>query len=89
MPSISMFYGIIIYMLYDDTKEHNLPHVHVKYSGETASFCITTGKLLAGKLPPKQTKLVQAWIMLRKEELQANWTLALQKEVLYKIDPLK
>jgi hypothetical protein len=33
MPVISMFYGLIIAMYYLDTKQHNLPHIHVKYSG--------------------------------------------------------
>ena len=31
MPSISMFYGIIIYMYFKDNRQHKLPHIHVKY----------------------------------------------------------
>jgi hypothetical protein len=31
MPSISMFYGITIYMYYLDTNKHKLPHIHAKY----------------------------------------------------------
>jgi hypothetical protein len=31
MPAISMFYGIIIYMYFMDNKQHNTPHIHVKY----------------------------------------------------------
>ena len=36
MPVISMFYGIIISMYYLDTKQHNLPHIHVSYGEDSA-----------------------------------------------------
>jgi hypothetical protein len=62
MPTISMFYGIIIQMLSFDNKEHNAPHIHIRYAEFRASFAIETGEIIAGNLPPKQTKLVQAWI---------------------------
>jgi len=28
MPSISMFYGIIVYMYFIDNKQHHVPHIH-------------------------------------------------------------
>ncbi len=31
MPVISMFYGIIIQLLFYDKKEHKRPHIHAKY----------------------------------------------------------
>ena len=31
MPSISLFYGIVVYMYYKDFEKHHLPHIHVKY----------------------------------------------------------
>lgn len=31
MPTISMFYGIIIYMFFYDNKKHKLPHIHASY----------------------------------------------------------
>jgi len=31
MPSISAFYGIIIYMYFMDNRQHKAPHIHVKY----------------------------------------------------------
>ena len=89
MPSISMFYGIIVYMLFKDNKRHNLPHIHVKYSEYKAVFDIKNCKLLDGKLPPKETKMVETWILLRQPELLANWELALEGEALYKIEPLR
>ncbi len=45
MPTISMFYGIIIRM-YFAPKEHNPPHIHVYYQSETASININTLELL-------------------------------------------
>jgi hypothetical protein len=31
MPTISMFYGILVTLLYEDNKRHHLPHFHVRY----------------------------------------------------------
>ena len=31
MPELSRFGGMVIYMLFMDTKQHNKPHVHVYY----------------------------------------------------------
>jgi len=39
MPTISMFYGIIITMFY---KEHNPPHFHVRYGGYRAQVTLMT-----------------------------------------------
>jgi Domain of unknown function (DUF4160) len=76
MPTISMFYGILVKMFFLDTVQHNLPHIHVEYQGETAVYAIEDGQLLAGKLPPKQHKLVVAWIEIHHDDLKADWALA-------------
>ena len=34
-------------------------------------------------------KLVQAWIEIHRDELTADWELALSGETIFKIDPLK
>ncbi|GAB1436731.1 hypothetical protein MASR2M32_29790 [Sphaerotilus sulfidivorans] len=44
--------------------------------------------MLAGELPRKQLRLVQAWIELHRDELMADWELAASGELPYKIDPL-
>jgi hypothetical protein len=31
MPTISMFYGIIICLYFYDDERHKLPHIHAKY----------------------------------------------------------
>jgi hypothetical protein len=88
MPIISMFYGIIIRMYLLDNKHHNIPHIHAKYAEYEASISIADGEVLAGQLPRKQLRLVQAWIELRRDELTADWEIALSDEKPYKIAPL-
>jgi Domain of unknown function (DUF4160) len=89
MPTISMFYGIIIRMYALDNKQHHLPHIHVEYAGTEAVYELPSGDLLEGTFPSKQHKLVQAWVVLHSEELMADWTLAVSGTTPYKIEPLK
>ena len=51
MPAISMFYGLIVAMYYLDTKQHKLPHIHVKYAESEAVYQIPDGNLLEGSIP--------------------------------------
>lgn len=88
MPIISMFYGIIIRLYLLDNKQHSLPHIHAKYAEFEASISIEDGEILSGELPRKQLRLVQAWIELHRDELRADWELAIQGENPYKIPPL-
>lgn len=85
MPTLSMFFGIIIRMYVDD---HNPPHIHAVYGDNEALYSLD-GDVLEGSLPNKQHKLVSAWIEIHKDELFANWQLAREHEPLFKIDPLK
>ncbi len=62
MLTISMFYGIIIRMLFMDTQQHHLPHLHVEHQGKKAVISIPDGNLLEGDLPAKKLRLVEAWI---------------------------
>ena len=89
MPSVSMFYGIVIYMFFKDNKQHKKPHIHAVYGDFKAVFDIEDAEILDGKFPPKETKYVQSWIFLRQKELMANWQLASNNEALYKIEPLR
>ena len=89
MPTISMFYGILVLMFFRDNQRHNLPHIHVRYQGEEASVAIEDGALLEGNLPPKQLKMVQAWIEIHKEELFVDWQLAVNGEDPFRIAPLQ
>jgi Domain of unknown function (DUF4160) len=89
MPVISMFYGIIIRMFYYDNKEHNLPHIHIEYADFKAVVSIPSGNLLAGNFPPDKLKLVVAWIEIHKDELIADWKLAIEGNAVFKIEGLK
>ena len=62
MPSISSFYGIIVYMYFMDNKQHSLPHIHVKYQEHESVVSIPEGDVLEGSIPPPKMKLLQAWI---------------------------
>ena len=84
MPTISMFYGILIKMYYDD---HNPPHFHAFYNNYTAIFNFE-GELLNGNMPTKQSKLISAWAIIHNEELLANWKLSENSESLFSINPL-
>jgi hypothetical protein len=76
MPVISMFYGIIVRMYFDDNERHHLPHFHVKYGEHEASFDLD-GNRLAGDFPQKQTKYVVAWADIHQDELRALWEIML------------
>lgn len=89
MPTISMFYGIIVRMLFMDNRQHHLPHIHVEYQGIKAVVSIADGALLEGELPGKKLKLVQAWVAIHEEELMADWSLAANGEPIFQIEPLR
>jgi hypothetical protein len=89
MQTISMFYGIIIRMMFSDIGKHHLPHIHVTYQDYKASIQIPNGELLDGDLPNKQLKLIQAWLLIHEEDIMANWQLAVNNESVFKIEPLR
>jgi len=89
MPVISMFYGIIILMFYFDNKKHHLPHIHAQYAEYEAIIGIDSGEILEGTIPKSKMKLVQAWIEIHKDDLLANWKMAVEGQQPFKIEPLK
>ncbi len=88
MPTISMFYGIIIRM-YCSPGEHNPPHIHAYYQGDVAIIDINSCEILEGKLSPRQVKLVLAWAEIHKDELLADWELVSKGELPFPVEPLK
>jgi len=72
MPTISMFYGVLIRMFFRDIQKHHTPHIHAEFQGEVAVYSIPDGTLLAGILPSKKSKLVVAWIEIHQEDLLAD-----------------
>lgn len=89
MPTISMFYGILVLMFFNDNRRHHLPHIHIRYQDNNASVSIEDGNILEGTLPNKQLKMVQAWIEIHREELMVDWELAVNGEEPFRIAPLQ
>lgn len=87
MLELSRFGGMVIYMLFMDTKQHNKPHVHVYYGDYEAAVGID-GELLAGSLPKKQLKMVVGWLAFHEEEAYKAWNLAVRGEHFDKIAPM-
>lgn len=85
MPLISLFFGIKIYIYYDD---HDPPHFHADYQGKKAVFDFR-GNIINGNLGSRTaTKLVREWVDLHAEELKEDWDLARSGKELKKIQPL-
>lgn len=82
MPEISRFYGIIVFMFFND---HNPPHFKVKYGEYEANILIGNGNRLNGDFPPGKLKLVQAWAEIHKIELLEMWN----SKNFHKINPLQ
>ena len=76
-------------MFFRDNRQHNLPHIHVRYQGSEAVISIPEGTVLGGSIPAKQLKLVLAWIEIHHEELMVDWDLAVNGDEPFRIAPLQ
>ena len=88
MPVLSAFYGIIVRMYKESDERHNLPHIHAEYSGEEILVALD-GSFIEGSFSTGKLKLLEAWMEIHKEELEANWKLLSNGEQFFRIDPLK
>ncbi len=84
-----MFYGVVVYMYFYDIQKHHRPHVHVEYAENTAVIAIDDGETLEGDLPRNKLKLVQAWLEIHREDVMADWSLAVRGLPPQKIKPLE
>ncbi len=85
MPYVSMFFGIIIRMFFND---HNPPHFHADYSGSEGTFNFE-GEMLEGNMKsPIALRLIKEWAVLRRNELNENWKNITEKVEINKIEPL-
>ena len=75
MPEISRFYGIMISMHWEAGAQHDAPHFHVRFGEYRASYGIEPVAQLAGALPVRQQRFVEAWAELHQAELASNWVL--------------
>ena len=86
MPGISEFFGISIYLYYND---HAPPHFHARYAEFEALFRIDNLEVLEGGLPARATALVVEWGNLRRAELIEDWEFAREGAPLNDIQPLE
>ena len=88
MPELSRFFGIIIKMFVEVGGTHHLPHFHAYYGEYQAVFSFEPLDMLAGALPQRQRRLVEAWAELHKEELKKDWELLQSGKTPLSIKPL-
>jgi hypothetical protein len=86
MPEISRFYGIVIFINYD---EHNPPHFHAAYGEHTAAITIDPVQIRAGHLPRNAWRLLKEWAEQHQLELIEDWELARSGNAPFKIDALE
>jgi hypothetical protein len=89
MPELSRFFGIIIRMFAEPSERHHAPHFHAYYQEHIAVFSISPVALMAGSIPLRQQRLVEAWAELHQDELLVDWNLLEQGRRPGRIAPLQ
>lgn len=85
MPCISEFYGILIYIYWND---HQPPHFHAKYGEFEILVSINTLEVLEGKFPKRARAMVLEWASEHRTELVEDWNLCSIKQHPKPIPPL-
>jgi hypothetical protein len=86
VPRLSFFYGIAIYLYYED---HPPPHIHARYGGHEAKVSIASGRVIEGSLPRRAARLVAEWVGEHADELAACWDKASRGTEPGSIEPLQ
>ena len=60
MPELSRFFGIIIRMYMEVGGPHHRPHFHAYYQDDVAVYSLDPVELIAGTLPRRQRRFVEA-----------------------------
>lgn len=89
VPELSRFYGIVIRMYTEIGTPHHMPHFHAYYQDAVGIFTIEPVDLIAGALPARQQRLVEAWAELHQDELAADWQRLQQGQAPAPIEPLR
>lgn len=84
MPTISRFYGIVVFMNYRD---HPPAHFHARYQDQEVTIEIESG-LVTGKMSRRALNMLFDWIDLHRDALLENWQRARQGEELLEVPPL-
>ena len=86
MPRVSTFFGIVIYMYYND---HLPPHFHAEYGEREAIYEIDTLDVTRGDLPRRAHALVLEQATLHRNELRDDWERARKEKPLVEIEGLE
>jgi len=68
--------------------QHHRPHFHAYYGDDVAIYTLSPIELIAGSLPRRQQRFVEAWAELHEDELIADWQLLQSGQVPLPIAPL-
>ena len=89
MPELSRFFGIIVRMYWEVNAPNHSPHFHAYYQDDVAILTIDPVELIAGSLPRRQQRLVEAWAELHQQELLKDWELLQSGQTPQLIEPLR
>ncbi len=89
MPELSRFFGIVIRMFIEAGMPHHVPHFHAYYQQDIGVFSIDPVEVVAGSLPRRQRRLVEAWAELHQSELREDWALLQSGRRPRPIEPLR
>jgi len=89
VPELSRFFGIVIRMFSEPGSPHHVAHFHAYYQDHTAVVAIDPVDILAGELPQRQRRLVEAWAELHQAELLLDWALLTAGRKATPIEPLQ
>jgi hypothetical protein len=86
MPKVCSFYGIKIYIYWDD---HPRPHFHAKYGGQEMVVAVNGLKISEGSLPHQATRLVMKWAKENLAAIKRDCDLAEKQMPVEQIPPLR
>jgi len=89
MPELARFFGIIIRMYLEANEPHHVAHFHAYYQQDTAVFSVDPVERIAGALPRRQQRLIEAWAELHQRELLDDWALLQSGKLPHAIAPLQ
>ncbi len=86
MPTISVFFGIVIQMFWN---EHAPPHFHALYAEHEVLIDLRDLRVMRGELPRRAMALVLEWAAEHRDELMEDWDLCIRMQLPKPIEPLQ
>ena len=84
MPTVSRFFGIVVFLNYND---HTPPHFHARYGEDEVTVGIGGGAV-TGTMSARALRFVLEWSEIHQKALMRNWELARERRPLEQIPPL-